>query len=249
MVSKMWTSGPRYLCRKTLALEILRDYSGEGKKIVEIGFGSGDMLLTLDSMGFQGVGIDFSRKAVQNLEKKTAGKKFNFEIKESFEEIKGQKFSMLLAFEVLEHIEDDANALKEWSSLLSKNGCILFSVPAHMKEWGANDEYGGHFRRYEKKELNELLEKNGFEVKKFWCYGYPIAGIAKIFKDLLIKKKIDKSKGKIERTKNTGLESIDFPLGWLFFNNITMAPFFFIQKFFLEKDIGDGYLVLCQKKN
>jgi len=69
-------------------------------------------------------------------------------------------------FDVLEHIPDDNLALKNVYKMLNNKGKLVLTVPSHMWLWNRDDAIAGHKIRYTKKELVELLEKNGFEVLK-----------------------------------------------------------------------------------
>jgi len=73
-----------------------------------------------------------------------------------------ERFDLVCAFEVLEHIEDDAAAVKEWSSRLRAPGWLLLSVPAHQDRYGPFDEMVGHFRRYDPAAMTALLAGCGF---------------------------------------------------------------------------------------
>jgi len=68
-----------------------------------------------------------------------------------------ERFDLVCAFEVLEHIEDDATTLKEWAVRLRAGGWLLLSVPAHQRRYGPADELAGHFRRYDPEALTALL--------------------------------------------------------------------------------------------
>src|SRR3546814_6549126 len=70
-----------------------------------------------------------------------------------------------MAFEVLEHIEDDHAALRQWLGWLKPGGILLMSVPAHPSQWNAADVWAGHFRRYRKRELLGLVEENVLELE------------------------------------------------------------------------------------
>ena len=72
------------------------------------------------------------------------------------------QFDVVCAFEVLEHIEDDLAALKRWRQLVAPDGCLIMSVPAHQRLYSRVDERVGHFRRYDRDQLTELLERAGF---------------------------------------------------------------------------------------
>jgi len=65
---------------------------------------------------------------------------------------------------VLEHIEDDAKALRNMHCLLNKNGRLVLVVPACDQLYGTLDALVGHYRRYDKKELRRVLNEAGFVV-------------------------------------------------------------------------------------
>ena len=54
-----------------------------------------------------------------------------------------EQFDLVCAFEVLEHIEDDAAAVREWAARLRPGGWLLLSVPAHQRRYGPADELVG----------------------------------------------------------------------------------------------------------
>ena len=66
--------------------------------------------------------------------------------------------------DVLEHIKNDEEFIKQAKRLLKLNGFYLINVPAKMKLFDNDDIYYGHYRRYEKEDLIRLLENNGFEI-------------------------------------------------------------------------------------
>jgi SAM-dependent methyltransferase len=71
---------------------------------------------------------------------------------------------LVVAFDVLEHIEEDEVALSEISRVLQPGGHLLVAVPADMGLWSAHDEAVGHVRRYTKDTLAEVVRTAGFEV-------------------------------------------------------------------------------------
>ncbi len=68
-------------------------------------------------------------------------------------------------FDVLEHIEDDAQFLQSLAMQMRSGGRLYLTVPAGMWLWSAVDEDSGHYRRYSLPALHMLLEKSGFEVE------------------------------------------------------------------------------------
>ncbi|HVN13147.1 MAG TPA: class I SAM-dependent methyltransferase [Kineosporiaceae bacterium] len=71
---------------------------------------------------------------------------------------------LVVAFDVLEHIDDDATAAKEIFELLRPGGVFLVAVPCDPTLWSAHDEAVGHVRRYTRAELISLLSGAGFSV-------------------------------------------------------------------------------------
>lgn len=69
---------------------------------------------------------------------------------------------LVVAFDVLEHIEDDTAAAAELFRGLMPGGTLLVAVPADMRLWSAHDEAVDHVRRYERDELRALIEGAGF---------------------------------------------------------------------------------------
>jgi SAM-dependent methyltransferase len=66
---------------------------------------------------------------------------------------------------VLEHIEDDAQAVRNFRHVLSPGGKLLILVPALPALFGSLDTSVGHFRRYTPETLRTVLTQNGFELE------------------------------------------------------------------------------------
>ena len=91
------------------------------------------------------------------------------------EELPDGQFDMVCAFEVLEHLEDDAGALASWAPKVRLGGHLLLSVPAWQHMFGPWDKAVGHYRRYSPDELADKLRAAGFEPVDVGLYGWPLA--------------------------------------------------------------------------
>lgn len=243
-----WMPGPSYLCRRKLVLELLDEIRPE--TVLEIGFGSGDLVRIMNDKGYKGAAIDFSEEACEHLRGLYEGKTLNFRVEAKTEaELAAwrEKFGAVLAFEVLEHIENDAGALKRWSSLIAGGGYLLLSVPAHAAKFDAEDIAAGHVRRYEKEELKAKLSGLGLEMIKFYSYGYPLLNLAKKVRSFFAAKKAAQQESPEQRSKKIGQGLIFWRFGKYLFNDITLFPAYLLQDLFLDRDLGDGYLVLAKK--
>jgi SAM-dependent methyltransferase len=75
-----------------------------------------------------------------------------------------EEFDAIGAFDVIEHIREDVEVLREIHAALKPGGVLLASVPQHMFLWSKFDEIGCHVRRYSMAELGAKLAQTGFQV-------------------------------------------------------------------------------------
>ena len=122
-------------------------------KVLDAGCGTGGTLRWLESQAIQCDGFD-------PVAPDTLYGRLPFEI--PFE---AESFNVVLALDVLEHIEDDKRTLESIRTLLRPNGTLILTVPAFQSLWSAHDTINHHYRRYRKKPLITLLEKSGFRVQ------------------------------------------------------------------------------------
>jgi SAM-dependent methyltransferase len=69
------------------------------------------------------------------------------------------RFDLVLALDVLEHLEDDAAGLSEAAQLLKPSGLLLVTVPALPSLWGGQDVVSHHHRRYTKRTLYGAFDR------------------------------------------------------------------------------------------
>lgn len=84
------------------------------------------------------------------------------------------RFDLLVAFEVLEHIDDDVAALTSWVERLEPGATVIVSMPAWQERFGAADRAVGHLRRYSPDDARALLTAAGLEVNDVELYGFPV---------------------------------------------------------------------------
>jgi SAM-dependent methyltransferase len=77
-----------------------------------------------------------------------------------------QRFGTVYSLNVLEHIEDDAAALRQIHDLLLPAGKLVLYVPAFMFLFTKMDRRVGHFRRYRRGQLEQLVRAAGFRVSR-----------------------------------------------------------------------------------
>jgi SAM-dependent methyltransferase len=85
---------------------------------------------------------------------------------------------LVVAFDILEHIEEDHVAAGEIFRVLRPGGTVLIAVPCDMSLWSAHDVAVGHVRRYTRESLRDVMEKAGFAVESLWSWNVLLRPIA-----------------------------------------------------------------------
>lgn len=157
-----------------------------------------------------------------------------------------QTFDLVCAFEVLEHIEDDTAAVKDWTSRVRPGGWLMLSVPADQYRYGPWDELVGHFRRYDPSELTKLLANCGLTDIVVYRYDYPLGFILEAVRDVLGRRRLsDASYSVHERTAASG--RMIQPSGGSAIGLVSRwgtAPFCGLQRLFPER--GTGLVALAR---
>ncbi len=79
-------------------------------------------------------------------------------------------FSCIFAINVLEHIKNDQQALDNIYKMLKPGGKIILLIPAKKFAYTKLDKELGHFRRYEKNDLENKLLAAGYQIEKIYFF-------------------------------------------------------------------------------
>lgn len=247
-----WAPPLRYLLRRKRVLRLLRP--SLPCSLIEVGCGAGALLHELGAGSDDVIGLETSVPALtiaRSIATAMGGSQKLVEVSDPV--WKGSK-DLVCAFDVLEHIEDDHAALRTWMDWLKPTGRLCISVPAHRHRWGAGDEWAGHWRRYDRSDLVELLKAHGLVIEHLECYGFPLANLteaigARTYRRLM---KERGSATSIERaTESSGIERsdylrlfrwIDSPLG-----RFALRAALGMQTLTRRFNWGSGYLVLARR--
>lgn len=75
-----------------------------------------------------------------------------------------QQFDTVVSLNVIEHIQDDAQAIAYCTALLKPGGHLIILVPAFQALYNLFDKELGHYVRYTDRSMGRLFEKAGLEV-------------------------------------------------------------------------------------
>ncbi len=77
-----------------------------------------------------------------------------------------ERYDTVVSINVFEHIENDFKAFSNVFKVLKPQGNFICFVPAFQKLYGKTDRAVGHYRRYNREELLEKLNRAGFLIKE-----------------------------------------------------------------------------------
>ncbi len=251
-----WVPAPGYVLRRDRVMSALSPMPRGS--LLEIGCGSGALLHDLMGMGFRCEAIETAssaRRVARHINRATP----QLTLHSGWVHPWKARFDYVVALEVLEHIEDDVEALRSWSRWLKPNGTLVVSVPAHAKRWGVDDEAVGHFRRYEKQGLIELLDRTGFGVEHVECWGYPLANMIRPLRNFKYRQKLKRRNidpaGEEQRAEMSAESGVDrsfearlYPLQKSRVGTAVMSWFLELQKTFAGTELGNGLLVVARKR-
>ena len=141
-----------------------------GGDVIEIGAGVGNMSEHLDPHVSTLDLLEPSSNLIGPLKSKFSDSDTVVVMHETFESFIAakpeKKYDCIVMVNVLEHIEDDRAALLECYRALRPGGYLLILVPALQFLFSKLDHLVGHFRRYERAELEQKIQESGLQIEE-----------------------------------------------------------------------------------
>jgi SAM-dependent methyltransferase len=187
-IIQLWQWGdPGLLLQDEIIMKLL---SKEPKgKALDLGCGTGRLSMKLATEGWDVDGLDTSQKVIKIAQaiSNAKGLGINFFTYDGSEYVKKEFYNLIVCSEVLEHVDDDLKIINNIYESLAPGGMAIITVPHDSKQWSTLDEYGGHKRRYDIKEMRERF--SNFEIENLFTHGFPMMRmIIWIYKNLYVKK-------------------------------------------------------------
>lgn len=146
--------------RRNLIFDLLQKYKiPKTAKIFDFGCGSGYTVGYLQRHGYDASGTDVSTEAIEfGLSKGVR----NLTVAQGGEIGHPERgFDLILALDVIEHIEDDSGTIRGLKKALKPGGMAIITVPAYQWMWGVQDDVARHFRRYTISGLADMVKRSG----------------------------------------------------------------------------------------
>ncbi|MBT8317637.1 MAG: class I SAM-dependent methyltransferase [Lutibacter sp.] len=144
-------------------LSLINSFNTEEQKLLDIGCGTGDFLLTCKNNGWTVVGVEPNSKA-KNLAISKLNSNKKSKVHSNLENIGTQKFDVITLWHVLEHVPNLENYILKLKSLLKPNGILVIAVPnyrsfdaTHYKQFWAAYDVPRHLWHFSKKSIQLLF--------------------------------------------------------------------------------------------
>jgi 2-polyprenyl-3-methyl-5-hydroxy-6-metoxy-1,4-benzoquinol methylase len=165
LFEKMYQSVKNIALKNKVKL-INKQQSAKGK-LLDIGAGTGDFLITAKQNGWETIGIEPSEKA------KSIAIKKGVNFIESTGSIESHSLDVITMWHVLEHVPDLEKQIRELKRLIKPNGTILIAVPnfnsydaKHYGNFWAAYDVPRHLWHFSKTAIKILFEREGLQLQK-----------------------------------------------------------------------------------
>ncbi len=155
-----------YRVRRKIVKDLLNVYVpsqiGDFKiKVLDIGCGCGAMIKELSEL-YDCYGIDISEAAVGYSRQRLIENIILGDVTKI--PFKNESFDVVLAMDILEHVEQDQGAIREIKRVLRVGGCAIIFVPTFRFLWSVTDVISMHKRRYTLGNLSRKISESGLNI-------------------------------------------------------------------------------------
>ena len=150
--------------RNKLILKTLVKHFPNAASLLEIGCGTGFVLsgIATANPGLLLVGSDLHQEALNYAQTRLPGVVLLQMNAGNIPYV--EEFDVICAFDVLEHVPQDDEVLKQIHQALKQGGGVMITVPQHPWLWSRTDDDARHLRRYTRRGLSHKLAENGFRI-------------------------------------------------------------------------------------
>lgn len=161
-----------FVTRRKLLSQIIRELGVRpDAPILDLGTSTGTNLRMLRDLDCRNrIGLDKSPAAIRYCAEKGLGTVEEGDVCDL--PFADERFALVLATDIVEHVDDDVRALAEIRRVLAPGGTAVITVPAFESLWGVQDDVSHHKRRYRKRQLEARLRAAGLECVEVFYFNY-----------------------------------------------------------------------------
>ncbi len=240
---------PRYLLREAVVRQLMREFGSA--RVLELGYGRGEMLLTLAESGLHGVGFDPSAAARAHAQRRLDAEGVRaFVLADTYPG--ADSFDAVLFFEVIGYVDDPVAWLRQRRRLLKQGGRIIFSF-TNSRHQGIAEEVTGQMRCFEKGEMQAILAEAGYRVDRIINYGFPLANLLRLVRALAYVGQTHAGTTDSQRQRQVERSGFVLSGGWIragtaLLNSCLMRPFIWLQGLFRNTSAGTGFVVVASPR-
>lgn len=231
--------GPRHEHRLSMIVREVEKLP-RGSRILDGAVGLGQLAVRLQGRGYRVVGIDYSLEAALHVRRTSTVHAVVGDLTRM--PFRDRAFDGMTTGETLEHLDDDAAAVREIGRVLGDGGRVIATVPALQSLWSASDDYYEHRRRYSRAQLESLFRAAGLKIAEARFWGFPVV----LVYDTLFLLPMNKRRAKREVAEDAGLQSIARAGRSRALVNAVRAVFS-IDRLFSWIPFGPGLLLVAKK--
>ena len=161
--------GPTHIIKRKIVSKILQPL--QGLRILDLGCGGGSYTALLEKAN-RVIAMDLSLVSVEKTKLLREHQGMNLVAQILQLPFPDDIFDAVVAFDILEHIDQDEGAVQEIYRVLKPKGKLLFVVPEDMTLFSPIDVANGHFRRYNLESIRKLLA--AFNLVNLSDFGFPL---------------------------------------------------------------------------
>jgi SAM-dependent methyltransferase len=214
---------------------------------VEIGPGSGEISHLLLELGWRGRAYDLEPTTIERLRSRFAGEiaqgRYDAENADYLSlAMLPEEPDLVISCMVMEHLDENAESefVRKSAAFLSDRGMMIGFVPSSPDHWGLEDEIAGHYRRYTRERIRDLLSSHHWDCQHLAGLTYPISNMMLPISNYLVKRN-EEAKLKLsllERTKQSGRRKVPFKTHFPRVFGLILNPYALLPLHLLQKRLG-----------
>jgi SAM-dependent methyltransferase len=162
-----------YVARRNLVADAFGGRVPRGCVALDVGTGTGEFLDTLAAMGAGlSIGTELSEPAIATA-MAAAGQRVVVRSVAEHLPVANASVDRLTSLDVIEHLDDDLLAVREFKRVCAGGARMVITVPAYQSLWSEHDDRAAHRRRYNRREVCEVVTAAGFTVERAsYCFSF-----------------------------------------------------------------------------